>query len=375
MKMFKGLTWDHPRGYNALAAAEKAGGPVHWETQPLEGFESAPIVELCERYDLVVLDHPHLGEALASDCLRPMDEVLPDAALAEIAKGAVGPSCFSYVMQGRQWALPLDAATQVMAMRPDLLDTRPETWDDVINLSTNGCVALSLAGPHAFLSFLSICASLEPTLNMGDGDWPAQTSLRAAFEVLATLAIQSPASTRDLNPIGILDHMGRFDDVALVPLIYGYVNYAKPDLSKPIRFADAPRSGAGAPGSIVGGTGIAVSKRAKVNDTLRDHLLWLMAPDTQRGFIPDNDGQPGFECAWTDARVNTEWGGFYQGTLETLRASTMRPRHDGYIAFQTLASAFLRDALDSKASATSVARRLTEMFEASRQTKGAIHER
>ena len=69
---FRGLTWDHPRGYTALAAAD---GPVHWEVQPLEGFESAPIAALCADYDLVVLDHPHLGEALAHDCLTPLDQV------------------------------------------------------------------------------------------------------------------------------------------------------------------------------------------------------------------------------------------------------------------------------------------------------------
>ncbi|MCJ7872787.1 enoyl-CoA hydratase-related protein [Phaeobacter sp. J2-8] len=38
---YLGLTWDHPRGFNALAAAEKNGGPVHWDVQPLEGFETA----------------------------------------------------------------------------------------------------------------------------------------------------------------------------------------------------------------------------------------------------------------------------------------------------------------------------------------------
>jgi len=42
-----GLTWDHPRGYNALAAAaEASGGLLHWDKQPLEGFESHPIGEL-----------------------------------------------------------------------------------------------------------------------------------------------------------------------------------------------------------------------------------------------------------------------------------------------------------------------------------------
>ena len=61
-------TWDHPRGFAALAAtAEHAaaeGRPVvAWSKQPLEGFESDPIADLAARFNLLVLDHPHIGEA------------------------------------------------------------------------------------------------------------------------------------------------------------------------------------------------------------------------------------------------------------------------------------------------------------------------
>ena len=61
---FRGLTWDHPRGYDALAEAARrvnAGRSaplITWDRQPLEGFESAPITDLTARYDLVVLDTP-----------------------------------------------------------------------------------------------------------------------------------------------------------------------------------------------------------------------------------------------------------------------------------------------------------------------------
>lgn len=75
MQVIKALTWDHPRGYNALVAAAKlpevisSGLAISWDKQPLEGFESHPIADLCARYDLVVLDHPHVGEAVGGDCL------------------------------------------------------------------------------------------------------------------------------------------------------------------------------------------------------------------------------------------------------------------------------------------------------------------
>lgn len=356
---FRGLTWDHPRGYNALAAAD---GPVQWEVQPLEGFESAPIAELCAEYDLVVLDHPHLGEALAQGCLTPLDEVFPPDALDEIAAAAIGPAYSSYAMAGRQWALPLDAATQVMALRPDLTDARPATWAEVDRLSQQGGVALSLAGPHAALSFLSVCAALDPGLDMRDGGWPDDATAVEAIEILAPLAARTPEATKGLNPIGLLDRMGQAEDIRLIPLIYGYVNYTR--AARPVRFYDAPRA-VGRPGSILGGTGIAVSRRARVDEALRAHLLWLMSEEVQRGFIPAHDGQPGLRAAWADPQVNADWHQFYANTAATLEAAAIRPRHDGYIAFQSRASAYLREAFEANTPAASAAAALRGMFEAS----------
>ena len=357
--IWRGLTWDHPRGYNALAAVE---GPITWDRQPLEGFESAPIADLCARYDLVVLDHPHLGEALAHDCLQPLDEVFSARDLADIAACAIGPTYSSYGMAGRQWALPLDAATQVMALRPDLTDARPTTWAEVDTLSQKGGVALSLAGPHAALSFLSVCAAIDPLLDMRDQGWPDDQTAETAIDILGPLAARTPEATKKLNPIGLLDLMGRTDDLHLIPLVYGYVNYTR--APRPVAFRDAPRM-AGRPGSILGGTGIAISRRAKVDDALRDHLLWLMSPEAQRGFIPDHDGQPGLRSAWADKRVNADWGNFYRDTTATLEAATIRPRHDGYIALQSRASATLRQAFDDRNPAARVARDLRAMYEAS----------
>jgi multiple sugar transport system substrate-binding protein len=355
---FKGLTWDHPRGYNALAAAD---GPITWSVQPLEGFESAPIADLCAAYDLVVLDHPHLGEALAADCLRPLDEVFAPTDLARISAEAIGPAYSSYTMAGRQWALPLDAATQVMALRPDLSET-PTTWEEVDAISQRGHTALSLAGPHAALSFLSTCAALDATLDMRDHGWPSDSTAREAYEILAPLAARTPEPTRQLNPIGLLNHLSSADDLHLIPLVYGYVNYTR--AARPVAFHDAPRQHH-RPGSILGGTGIAISRRAYVTDDLKNHLLWLLSAQAQRGFIPAHDGQPGLRSAWADPAVNTAWGNFYTQTAATLEAATIRPRHNGYIAFQSRASAHLRDAFANRTPAARAIAQLRALYDQS----------
>ncbi|MBX3536932.1 MAG: extracellular solute-binding protein [Chelatococcus sp.] len=381
MMRYRALTWDHPRGYNALAAAAagldeaRDGLAIDWDKQPLEGFEEHPIEDLCARYDLVVMDHPHVGEAVTRGCLRPLEEVFTADDVAAWGRDSIGPSLASYRFGGVHWALPLDAATQVMALRADLLDQDvPQTWQNVLDLSLRKPVALSLAGPHACLSFLSIAAAL--------GEPPAVTnadvliSEAVGLDVLAIMAEldgRMPEGTRAKNPIGILEHMARHEDVVLCPLVYGYVNYAAPaeGQGRPITFANAPRAEVGGrPGSTLGGTGIGLSRRCEITPQLLDHLRWLLGAEAQRGFIPDHDGQPSRRDAWHDDGVNGRWGEFYANTAETLEAAYVRPRHDGYIAFQTDASEMLRQALAMRSSHRDVLARLQDRYAHSRRTGG-----
>lgn len=380
MQMVKAITWDHPRGYNALAAAAKlretksSGLDIVWDKQPLEGFESHPISDLCARYDLVVLDHPHVGEAVASNCLRPLEEVFDDETLSGLAAHSIGPSLTSYRFAGKHWALPLDAATQVMATRADLLDgANPVTWDEVAVLSRDmGKVAMSLAGPHAALSFLSIASALGEPPAENDPDVLVSTGTGArVYDLMAELASRSPACVRGLNPIGILGHMATHDDVILCPLIYGYVNYSGPGNRHPLTFRNAPvEFPGGRPGSTLGGTGIGISKRCEITPALKNHLLWLLGREAQTGFIPDHDGQPSRREAWQHAGVNARWGNFYTNTAATLEAAYVRPRHDGYIAFQGKASALLRDAFDNGRKAADVLPALQQLYRQHRKAGG-----
>ncbi len=113
----RGLTWDHPRGYVVLDALAAEDGGVRWDRQPLKGFESRPLRALADDYDLVVIDHPGLGEAIRDGALRPLDALLSGAELAACAAGPAGQSYASCQLGGRQWALPIDTAAQVAVGR------------------------------------------------------------------------------------------------------------------------------------------------------------------------------------------------------------------------------------------------------------------
>ena len=381
MTRYRGLTWDHPRGRFALeraaeTATDAAGEPLlAWDVHPLEGFESSPIEELAERYDVIVLDHPHLGDAIAAGVLQPLDTVFDDRLLRFLAAGCVGPSYRSYVVDGRPWALPLDAATQVAVRLPEVVETAPATWDEVAALAAEASVALSLAGPHALLGFASLAVALgeEPRTEPGGGFVSRETG-RDAVRMLAELAARAPHGTSELNPIGMLERMRSERDIAYVPLVYGYVTYASGHGA--LRFSDAPTVvPGGRHGSTIGGTGIALSRRSAPDAAVVDHLSRLFDRATQTGFIPENAGQPSLAVAWEDDAVNAASGGFYRDTAATIADAWVRPRVAGYIPFQSEASAILRDAILGEAPVDQALATVDALFDALHPLHALVNER
>ncbi|MEU7740642.1 hypothetical protein [Nonomuraea sp. NPDC049158] len=331
----RGLTWDHPRGHaplDELTRLDLAGPnpygdvpePIEWDRQPLEGFESEPIATLSASYDVLVIDHPGLGAAL--DSLVPMDELFTPPELADFRARTVGRSYESYHLDGRQWALPLDAAAQVAAAWPGT--HIPETWPETVEFARKGGrLALCLGGPHAFLMFCALCS----------GDFLDREAGLRALELMAELLALADPEVSLRNPIGVLDAMAA-GGPDLCPLVYGYATY-------PLAFADAPAWPGRAPGSVLGGTGLAVSKSrvhdAGTRDAVRAHLRRLLSEPVQTGLFPATGGQPAARSAW-DA------SGFYRDTRDTVEAAWIRPRFPGYIGKQERTSALLRDGLTAR---------------------------
>lgn len=334
---YLGLTWDHPRGYDALAEAARREPLIHWDKQPLEGFESAPITELAAAYDLLVLDHPHIGEAVAEECLVPLEDLFSPDRIARWESQTVGPAFASYRGDGRHWALPLDVATQVMARRPDRLAAPPASWHEVEETARRLPTAVSLAGPHALLTLLSMAAGQGAPVG-GEAMLPDAPAMEALSRMARLAALAPPGSDR-LNPIALLETMASTETIALIPLIFGYVTY-----SGPVAFSDSIRSATGKGGTL-GGTGIAVTRRARPDAALLAHLAWLMSPETQTGLITAHNGQPSARAAWDSEAVNAASANFYAATRATAENALLRPRFDGMPAFTNAASARIRTAL------------------------------
>ena len=371
----KGMTWSHPRGYDPMAASaaewrRKTDVAIEWDKRSLQDFESFPVEELARQYDLIVIDHPHVGQITAENCLAPLDVPGREDERDALAEGSVGASYPSYGYHGRQWAFPLDAAAQVMAYREDLIEELPQDWDSLIALACVGRVMLPLRPPHNLMTFYTLAANTgTPCQTESPGPLIAVDDGIAVYEKLAELARVVPAENFAMDPIAVLEALaGPGPQAVLSPYIYGYVNYAI-DGFRPHRltFTDIPSLGDNGPcGSALGGTGIAVSAFCGNREAAIDYAYWVAGAAVQSGLYPEAGGQPGHDAGWTDDAVNAKTHDFYRNTRQTLETAFLRPRHYGYMRFQAAASdalnAALRDGTNARAAIARINTLFTESF-------------
>lgn len=370
----KGMTWSHPRGYDPVVAcaeiyAREKGVAVEWDKRSLQDFETFPVDELARAYDLIVIDHPHVGQVTNEGCLLPLDVPGREDEREALVAGSVGPSYPSYTWRGKQWAFPIDAATPVMAYRPDLIATPPATWDEVVALAEAGHVLMPMRPPHALMAFLTFCAHLGTPCNVLGPELIGRNAGVRAYEALHRVIRNLPEIAFDIDPIEVFERMAEAGStIAVAPLLYGYVSYAT-DGFRPHRlaFVDMPVAEAGTTprGSALGGTGIAVSAHSQHKEAALDFAYWLASGDVQRGPYAAHGGQPGHSAAWTDDTVNARTHDFYRGTRATLEEAFVRPRHDGYMPFQEEASQRINLALKAGEDGVQLIDDLNALFEKS----------
>jgi multiple sugar transport system substrate-binding protein len=349
----RGMTWDHPRGIDPLVAASvlweaESGVSIAWDRRSLQDFESFSVEELARQYDLIVIDHPHVGQVADAGCLVALDETLHAEILAPIAAGSVGGSYESYCWHGHQWALPIDAAAQVQAWAPHRIAAPVLQCDALPAMLADGTAMIPLRAPHSLMTFFSLCGLAGVVLDVDAGDlFPADAV--PVYDRLATMASAVDPVAWSMDPIAVFEAMARpASRIAVAPFIYGYVSYARDGFrEKAIRFADLPLIGAEPRGSALGGTGIAVSAFGADPAGAARFAAWVASGTIQRELIGPSGGQPAHGEAWGDEVVNRDANLFYRATRRTLDLAWLRPRHDGYMAFQQAASDLLEQALRS----------------------------
>ena len=341
-----GMTWNHCRGYDPMAATSKVYAETHpgvsivWEKRSLQAFADHPVDDLASKYDLIVVDHPHAGFVARDGCLVNLSLPERNAELDLLAQQSLGHSHESYQYNGQQWALAIDAATQVAAYRPDLIEKNqlPTTWDQVIELAQAGRVLWPLKPVDAVSSFNSLAANRGTPVDPNQQKLIRPEDGQAVLEAMGAVAQHLPEECFSMSPPEVLDWMSRTDNeqYAYCPLLYGYTNYSRDGYAERLlHFSDAPALGSNGPcGTQLGGTGIAVSAYCKHPEVAIDYAFWIAGAECQRTIFFDAGGQPANSAAWDDDHCNKMAHNFFRNTLATHDAAWIRPTDDGYLDYQ-----------------------------------------
>lgn len=370
--LLKGVTWRHSRGYVPMIATAQRfaeinpGVKIEWHLRSLQDFADESIASLSQRYDLLVIDHPSMGEAAERGLFVPVEKHLPADFLLDQEVHSVGASHLSYNVNGHQLALAIDAATPVAAARVDVLDQRgfviPKDWDDLIELARAGLVALAGLKLDCLMYWYALCINegQEP-FTQQDGLVDFETGYRAltALKELVTACGQD-CLTRD--PIATYEILTSSDKYGYSPMAYGYSNYARSSYTNnPLWFGGLVQRKGRILTSTLGGAGLAVSAHCKNLPQALDYAQFVAASDIQRGLYTASGGQPGHRDAWTDAENNRISNNFFSNTLETLDTAYVRPRYVGYIDFQERAPEVISNFLKGRIEATTALNELTQL--------------
>ena len=357
-----GITWNHTRGLIPMLATAQQFEETHpgiiirWEKRSLQAFADAPLSELARRFDLMVIDHPSIGEAATKELLLPLDEYLSSEFLADQDHNAVGRSHASYQYNGRQWTLAIDAATPIAGWRSDLLSrasaTLPTTWSELLELAQQGLVAVPGLAIDSLMAFFMLANAVgaEPFLNENTVIEPQKREAgELALTMLRELLNLSAPGSLDRNPIRTWQLLAESDTVAYCPFAYGYSNYSRHGYaSHQLTTGNLIKLDNGVPlRSTLGGAGIAISAQCKHRDAAVAYAAHVASPLTQRTVYVSSGGQPGHRAAWLDEEANRITNNFFTNTLPTLDAGWVRPRWPGFIAFQDAASAIVHSYLSA----------------------------
>lgn len=349
----KGMTWDHVRGRDCLIESndlliQKCGISVTWDARSLLAFGDQHISEFYNDYDLMIIDHPHVPDAVHADAVIPFEELVTAPQLDLLEATSVGASHDSYLYQGKHWALAIDTAAQVSAFRPDKAERSPVFWHEVFDLAKKKQLLWAHKPVDAFSTFATLMAQKGAPLE-GSSRFINQEMALEVLEFMVELASLVPDFCATSNPIDIAERLSGSDDYAYGICMYGYSNYSRDGFRKHILiYDDLPSFDGRATGSQLGGAGVAVSSKSKNPKAAAEAAMLLSLPDIQATTYGLGGGQPGNLIAWKDQMLNDVSHNFFRNTLRTLENAWVRPRVLGWPDVQYQSSLIIHKCLVEK---------------------------
>lgn len=375
--VLRGITWGHSRGITPLIAAAQRyeelhpGIQIQWKKRTLQEFADYPIEKLTEDYDLLIIDHPWVGCAAATNCVLPLDEYLSAAYLKNQLENSIGGSCESYNYSNKQWALAIDAAAPFASYRKDLLSANntalPQTWEEVIDLARLGKVAVPAIPIDLLMNFYSFCIAEgeEPFLN---NDMVSEEVGIKAMETMKDLYSLVDKKMFTCNPIAVAEMMSNTNDYWYCPFAYGYSNYSRTGFAKHLlHYTDVVSIYDKKLRTTIGGTGISVSAFSKNKEEAVDFAAFVCSELHQKTLYVQHGGQPGHLAAWLSEESNSLTHDYFKQTLPVMQNGYIRPRYNGYLHFQDHAGKPLQECLNGSKSPKEAFKAMNEIYNQSLQ--------
>jgi multiple sugar transport system substrate-binding protein len=355
-KVLKGITWDHSRGITPLLAAAQRFNElqpdieIQWKKRSLQEFADSPLEKLTEHYDLLIIDHPWVGCAAATECVLPLDQYLPAQYLNDQLTYSIGNSHLSYNYNGHQWALAIDAATPVSSYRKDLIDKNgaslPTTWEELLQMAKQQKIAIPAIPIDLLMNFYMFCIAYghEPFQNGEEViDFDTGVNALATMKELYSLVNQQMFSC---NPIRVAELMTKTDDYWYCPFAYCYSNYSRTGFAENILlYTDMVTFKQQQLRSTIGGTGISVSAFSNEKEIAIQFVRMVTSGTFQSTFYVEHGGQPAHRRAWEDKKANELTKNFFSNILPVMERGYTRPRYNGYLKFQDGAGDFIHEFL------------------------------
>ena len=374
------MTWGHRRATEPLAALDRLfreqrpDVEIEWRVRPLSGFEFDPIDRLAAENDFIIFDHPFCGRIDATNCLLSVADIVSEAGGPA---AYIGPSVETYRYGGGEWAVPVDAACQVAAYRPDLLNRLdldvPRSWNVVCALSEGASArglsaAIGLHGVHSLMTFFSLCANLGSPY-ADDHTRPAADNavVSEALAQMRRFVGLCAAPVLDWNSIEVQEQLSSSDELVYCPAVYGFAAYGEADRNGMLAFGPFPglRGPAFDAGSTIGGAGLGVSARV-ASDPAREEAALAYARlaasrEVQATVFTRHHGQPAHAEAWKDPAVDASFSGFFSATRSTMEQCWIRPRYHGYLRFQARAGDLIEAHLRGNIAESALLERLSAL--------------
>lgn len=374
----KGVTWSHSRGYTPLSAVSQRFCELHpevsisWEKRSLQEFADAPIENLADSYDLLVIDHPWAGFAASTGILLPLNQYLTKEYLDDQHTNSVGLSHISYNFEGFQSALAIDAATPVAVYNPDFFKgegrSLPTDFSEVLDLAKQGLVAYAGIPLNLLMDFYMFCATSTEHFFDNEETIIDKDTGTEVLETMRQLASYCRKDIFDWDPIHVHEALSKDSSLAYCPFAYGYTNYSRRGYCKqPLKAGDLVHYKGSMLKSVLGGTGLSVSSHCKNRDMAILFAQYTASPLIQTTLYTENGGQPAHRSAWLDERNNLLTMDFFKNTIESLDNSYLRPRYSGYLYFQDHAGDYIQHYVRNGGDPFAVLEQLNQLYRESRR--------